>query len=245
MDSLDKAKNFRVKRIFDTNSFHYPNTVMPANYFQQVPFKINTTVTLGLLADTLHKPIELIHLEMPANAKTIYNMKTDSVLKAMMLPSDNYIAEQLLLVYSNLISADLSTEKAIQYIEKTYLSALPDKPRWVDGSGLSRGDLFTPRDMIAILDLILNEVHDPKRLFSMMPAGGKSGTLRNAYPKTNNPFVFGKTGTLSNTHNQSGYVITKKGKLFIFSFMNNSFVLPTATIRGEMVRIVTYIHDNF
>ena len=79
----------------------------------------------------------------------------------------------------------------------------------------------------------------------MLPAGGKTGTLRNAYPKTDNPFVFGKTGSLSNNHNQSGYVVTKKGKVFIFSFMNNNFVLPTAEVRNEMVRIMTYIHQNF
>jgi D-alanyl-D-alanine carboxypeptidase/D-alanyl-D-alanine-endopeptidase (penicillin-binding protein 4) len=79
----------------------------------------------------------------------------------------------------------------------------------------------------------------------MMPAGGKTGTLRNAYPKTNEPFVYGKTGTLSGVHNQSGYVKTKKGKTFIFSFMNNNYVLPTAEVRNEMVRIMTYIHDNF
>ena len=122
---------------------------------------------------------------------------------------------------------------------------MPDKPRWVDGSGLSRGNLFTPRDMVKLLELIYEEVKDKDRLFEMLPAGGKTGTLRNAYPKTDQPFVYGKTGSLSNNHNQSGYVVTKSGRTLIFSFMNNSFVLPTADVRKEMVRIVTYIHDNF
>jgi D-alanyl-D-alanine carboxypeptidase/D-alanyl-D-alanine-endopeptidase (penicillin-binding protein 4) len=99
--------------------------------------------------------------------------------------------------------------------------------------------------MIKLLDLIYAEINNPKKLFDMLPAGGKSGTLKNAYPKTETPFVFGKTGTLSNNHNQSGYVVTKKGKTYIFSFMNNNFVQPTAQVRKEMVRIITYIHDNF
>ena len=99
--------------------------------------------------------------------------------------------------------------------------------------------------MVALLALIYNEVNDEKRLFDLLPAGGKTGTLRNAYPKTDSPFVFGKTGSLSNNHNQSGYIVTKKGKVYIFSFMNNNFVLPTAEVRKEMVRIMTYIHDNF
>ncbi|MNL35245.1 D-alanyl-D-alanine carboxypeptidase/endopeptidase [compost metagenome] len=79
----------------------------------------------------------------------------------------------------------------------------------------------------------------------MIPAGGRSGTLKNAYPKTDTPFVYGKTGTLSGVHNQSGYVLTKKGKTYIFSFMNNNYVVPTTEVRKEMVRIITYIHEKF
>lgn len=245
MDSLSKQKTFSVIRDFGANHFKYPNKPVPENYNQQVPYKVSLPLTLSLLSDTLHRDIELIALKMPADAKTIYNLKTDSVLKEMMLPSDNFIAEQLLLVYANQLGEELNTAKSIAYIEKNYLSTLPDKPVWADGSGLSRYNLFTPRDMVKLLELIYKQVNDPQRLFSMLPAGGKSGTLRNAYPKTSQPFVFGKTGTLSGVHNQSGYVLTKKGKTYIFSFMNNNFVLPTADVRREMVRIMTYIHEKF
>jgi D-alanyl-D-alanine carboxypeptidase/D-alanyl-D-alanine-endopeptidase (penicillin-binding protein 4) len=93
--------------------------------------------------------------------------------------------------------------------------------------------------------MIYKEVNDPKRLFSMLPGGGMSGTLRNAYPKTTQPFVFGKTGSLANVHTQSGYVVTKKGKTYLFSFLNNNFVVPTSDVRKEMVRIMTYIHENY
>jgi len=151
----------------------------------------------------------------------------------------------LLLVYSNQIGEHLSAEAAIQHIEKTYLKELQDKPVWIDGSGLSRYNLFTPRDIIKLLELIYKEVNDQKRLFAMLPAGGKSGTLKNAYPKTNDPFVFGKTGTLSNVHCQSGYVVTKKNKIYLFSFMNNNFVSSTTGVRNEMGKIITYVHENF
>jgi D-alanyl-D-alanine carboxypeptidase/D-alanyl-D-alanine-endopeptidase (penicillin-binding protein 4) len=79
----------------------------------------------------------------------------------------------------------------------------------------------------------------------MLPAGGKSGTLKNAYPKTNEPFVFGKTGTLSNIHCQSGYVVTKKNKVYLFSFMNNNFVSSTTVVRDEIGKIISYIHENY
>ncbi|MOA49823.1 D-alanyl-D-alanine carboxypeptidase/endopeptidase [compost metagenome] len=96
-----------------------------------------------------------------------------------------------------------------------------------------------------MLELIYTEINNPERLYDLLPAGGRSGTLRNAYPKTNQPFVFGKTGTLSGVHNQSGYVLTKRGKTYVFSFMNNNFVVPTTEVRKEMARIMTYIHDKY
>jgi D-alanyl-D-alanine carboxypeptidase/D-alanyl-D-alanine-endopeptidase (penicillin-binding protein 4) len=244
-DSSVTTGDFRVTREFDHNVFHHPNVPVKDTYRQQVPYKINTASTLAMLSDTLQKHVELISMKMPADAKTVYNVKTDSVLKEMMLPSDNFIAEQLLLVYSNQLSQELNTKTAIKHITDTYLSDLPDKPVWVDGSGLSHGNLFTPRDMIMLLQMIYKEVNNQERLFSMLPAGGQSGTLRNAYPRTDKPFVYGKTGTLSNTHNQSGYVLTKKGKIYIYAFLNNNFVQTTATVRKEMEKIVTQIHEQF
>lgn len=244
-DSTSQAKTFKVTRDFNSNHFTYPKIPITNKTAQQVPFKVSTATTVNLLADTLNKYVGVINLKMPANAKTIYNVKSDSVFKQMLQPSDNFIAEQLLLTYANQVGEELNTAKIIAYVEQQYLTSLPDKPKWVDGSGLSRGNLFTPRDMVKLLELIYAEVNNKEKLFGLLPAGGKTGTLKNAYPKTDKPFVFGKTGSLSNNHNQSGYVVTQKGRVLIFSFMNNNFVQPTSEVRAEMVRLMTYIHDNF
>ena len=245
IDSTKKTGSFQVSRDFLSNRFHYPAVSVQPGYNQQNPYKTSTQVTVEVLSDTLHKPVGIINLKIPADAKTLSGAKRDSVLKHMMLPSDNFIAEHLLLVCSNQIGDTLSTTKAIDYITKNYLSFLPDKVKWVDGSGLSRQNLFTPRDNVYLLDSIYRLVNNPEKLFGLLPAGGKSGTLKSAYPKTDKPFVYGKTGSLGGVHNQSGYVLTKKGKMYIYSFMNNSFVKPTAEVRAEMVRIITYIHNTF
>lgn len=78
----------------------------------------------------------------------------------------------------------------------------------------------------------------------MLPNGGKTGTLSNLY-NSNEPFAFAKTGSLSNNHNQSGFIITKRGKKLIYSFMNNNFVIPTSDVRNEMERMITFIHNNY
>ncbi|KLT64575.1 D-alanyl-D-alanine carboxypeptidase [Pedobacter sp. BMA] len=245
LDSNKTTGGFQVTRDFLSNHFKYPKVDVKAGYSQQNPYKTSVQTTIDVLSDTLHKPVGVIKMKIPTYAKTLQGAKRDSVLKHMMLPSDNFIAEHLLLVCSNQIGDTLSTTKAIAHISKTYLSFLPDRVKWADGSGLSRQNLFTPRDNVYLLDSIYHLVNNQEKLFDMLPAGGKTGTLKSAYPKTDKPFVYGKTGSLGGVHNQSGYVLTKKGKTYIYSFMNNNFIKPTSEVRAEMVRIITYIHDNF
>jgi D-alanyl-D-alanine carboxypeptidase/D-alanyl-D-alanine-endopeptidase (penicillin-binding protein 4) len=245
-DSTIHSNTFRVQRNILNNDFVYPAIPVPKKFIKEVPWKVSTALTLGLLQDTLKRQVTEVHLPMPATAKTIYNTLADSVYRRMLQPSDNFIAEQLLLVCSSTKFKALSTDSVIAYAIDNYLNDLPDKPQWVDGSGLSRGNLFTPRDMIALLLKIRNEIKDDELLRSMMPAGGVVGTIKNAY-KTDNgvPFVWAKTGSLANVHNQSGYLVTRKGKHLAYSFMNNNFVRSTKEIREEMVRMMTYLHETY
>ena len=46
----------------------------------------------------------------------------------------------------------LDSDRAIDYLLKTAFSDLPDRPRWVDGSGLSRHNLITPRSLVRVVE---------------------------------------------------------------------------------------------
>ncbi|MDB5023129.1 MAG: peptidase [Mucilaginibacter sp.] len=245
-DSSYKPASFKVQREFLNNSFIYPAMQIPANYRKEIPWKTSTALTLSLLQDTLKKEIAEIHLPLSDDVKTIFDANADTVYKRMLQPSDNFIAEQLLLVCSAVKFKTLNADSVIAYSKAHYLNDLPDVPQWVDGSGLSRFNLFTPRSIVMLLCKISDEMKNDNLLHSLLPAGGVAGTIKSAY-KTDNgqPFVWAKTGSLSNNHNQSGYLITRKGKRLAFSFMNNNFTRPARQIRDEMVRIITYIHDNF
>ncbi|GAB3909333.1 D-alanyl-D-alanine carboxypeptidase/D-alanyl-D-alanine-endopeptidase [Mucilaginibacter boryungensis] len=245
-DNSYHPRSFNIQRNFADNTFVYPDMPMPKNFKQEIPWKTSPALTLAMLQDTLKKPVTEIHMPIPRDAKTIYNANADSVYRRMLQPSDNFIAEQLLLVCSSVKFGVLNKDSVINYSVKNYLNDLPDVPQWADGSGLSRFDLFTPRSIVKLLVKIQEQIKDERFLHSLMPIGGVAGTIRNAY-KTDNgvPFVWAKTGTLANNHNQSGYLVTRKGKRLAFSFMNNNFTRPTGDIRGEMVRIMTYIHENY
>ncbi len=156
---------------------------------QPVPFKTisdpaspNVHQTfVKLLEDTLHKKIGdwyYFHVR-PFFKDVIHSQPTDSLLKPMMHRSDNFFAEQTLLMVSNEFLHYMSDEKVIDTILKTDFKDLPQKPRWVDGSGLSRYNLFTPQDMVAILNKMQTEF-GMERIKEIFPAGNE-GTLTNYY----------------------------------------------------------------
>ncbi|HUH33492.1 MAG TPA: D-alanyl-D-alanine carboxypeptidase [Daejeonella sp.] len=242
-DSTTTSGRYSIQREFSRNIFHQPAVKFAANYNQEVPFKTDQYIIDSLLKTVLPTYQGVIELVKPAITEKIYSAASDSVFRHMLLPSDNFMAEQLLLTYAAENDQVMSTPVIIDFMMKNHLSDLPDKPQWVDGSGLSRQDLFTPATMIKLCEKIYDEVNDEERLFNLLPQGGKTGTLRN-YFKTDKPFVFGKTGTLSNVHNLSGYLKTRSGNTLIFSFMHNNYVRPTADIRKEMERILTIIHEK-
>lgn len=243
-DSVPVGERYKIRRDFSKNTFHQPLIKFNGNYSQEIPFKTEENVIDTLLKTILPNYMGIVSMDKPSATSKIYSASADSVFKRMLLPSDNFIAEQLLLTYAAETDQGMSTEVMIDYIVKNHLSSLPDKPQWVDGSGLSRQNLFTPADMVKLCQLIYDEVNNENRLFALLPQGGKTGTLKN-YFKSDTPFLFAKTGSLSNNHSLSGFLKTKAGKTLIFSFMNNNYTKPTAEIRKEMERVLTLIHKKY
>ena len=238
-----KSATFSVQRDLGANLFSYPaGKEINPKYVQDVPFKTGAEVITGLLTDTLKKEVILINKPLTETAKIFYSLPADTLYKRMLHVSDNMIAEQLMLLNSNALSNNLNTEIGIDSVEKKYFFDLPDAPKWVDGSGLSRQNLFTPRSIVALLHKIY-EIVPEERLFKLLPAAGKSGTLKNLL-KTDKPFIFAKSGSLNNNYCLSGFLITEKGKTLIFSMMNNNFVNSISDIRKEVIKILQEIRDN-
>ncbi|MBC5992326.1 D-alanyl-D-alanine carboxypeptidase [Pontibacter cellulosilyticus] len=224
------------------NITYYPKSAKP-DFSLEVPFITSAETTVKLLADTLKRDVVLLKRPIPKTATVLPGLPSDSVYKRMLQVSDNLLAEQLLVMASGKISDTLAVEKSIKYVVNNYLHDLPDKPVWVDGSGLSSMNMFTPRSIIALLQKLQQE-RPTDKLLPMLAVGGRPGTFRSIY-KADVPFVFGKSGTLSHVHNQSGYIMTKSGKLLLFSFMNNNFKESSSVVREEMVRIMTEIHEKY
>jgi D-alanyl-D-alanine carboxypeptidase/D-alanyl-D-alanine-endopeptidase (penicillin-binding protein 4) len=231
----------KIERKIENNEFtFYPGRKADT---LDIPFHVDAELIANLLADTLNRSVKWINRPMPTNAQVLYSVTPDSLYKVMMQESDNFIAEQLLLVCAGIVSDTLQPEIAIDYALKNFMMDFPDKPLWVDGSGLSRYNLFTPRTIAQLWDKIY-KLAPRERLFPLLATGGVSGTIKNWY-RGEQPFIFGKTGTLSNNHCLSGFLVAKSGKVLIFSFMNNNYVATTTAIRTEMQLILKDIYEKY
>jgi serine-type D-Ala-D-Ala carboxypeptidase/endopeptidase (penicillin-binding protein 4) len=226
-----KGNTFRVTRDKNNNHFFIAEGKEPqAN--TDVPFVTDTLRSaLELLYDSLGKEINstgTLRREIP---QTIYSRPLDSVLRPMMHVSDNFFAEQLLLCCSYMKTGYFNAAAIIDSMMTGPLSAMPDKPRWVDGSGLSRYNLVTPRSMTWLLGKMQQEF-GMERLKNILPTGGE-GTLKNYYLNKKG-MIFAKTGTLSNQVALSGYLYSSKGKLLVFSFLVNNHTSPVSEVRKEV-----------
>ena len=243
-----QSSNFFVQRSVAEN--HYTITEGKEKLKEQeVPFVTNgISAALELLPDTIHKTISLatgyqrLFLDRPVRETTIHSQPTDSVLKPMMHRSDNFFAEQVLLMVAHKFNISMSDERVIDTLLKTIFKDLPQKPGWVDGSGLSRYNLFSPKDLVFILNKMKNDF-GMERIKNLFPSGNE-GTLANYYVSESG-FIFAKTGTLSGVIALSGFLYTKKNKLLIFSVLVNNHNSSGTRVRRAVEKFIHTIRERY
>jgi serine-type D-Ala-D-Ala carboxypeptidase/endopeptidase (penicillin-binding protein 4) len=226
-----------------SNTFYVNLTTAPSIFKTSIPFITSDSLALQLLADTLKRDVKQAYDSLPTHAATLYSIPVDSIYKVLMQKSDNFIAEQILLMCAQKISDTLKTDIAIQKVKRDFLNDLPDSFEWVDGSGLSRYNQFTPRTIVKLWEKIYSLVPQ-ERLFSLLVTNGKPGTLRTMLP-SQPAFIFGKTGSLANNYCLSGYLVTKKNRLLIFSSMNTGFVSSTFDVRKNLAKTLNFIYEHY
>ena len=214
-------------------------------WVDETPFVTSRGLMLRLLGDTLRRATSSAawHPRPGQDSiRTLYGLRVDSLYRRMLRVSDNFLAEQLLVMCSTKIGYrdSLSTSRVIRYARRNLLTGLPDPVLWVDGSGLSRLNLVTPRTLTGLL-LRLHQELPERRLLGLLAAGGGQGTLRRRYHDAAGPWVWGKTGTLSNNLNMCGYLRTRSGRLVAFSFLNNNHVAESGTMRNEVERVLRLV----
>ncbi len=242
--STVKSNRFRIDRAIDENEFYIrPSSSAFTN--ANFPYRAHEGFISELLKDTLKvenvSSFTATH-DFNLSKEIIYSQPLDSMLKPLMYRSDNFFAEQALLMVSHKLFGVMDESLAIDTMMKTEFRDLQQKPRWADGSGLSRYNLFTPQNFIAILEKMKDQfgMDRLKNIF----ATGNTGTLRNYYV-TDSTFFYAKTGTLGGVVALSGFLITKKDKLLIVSVLVNNHRASSTDIRRGVEKFIQDLRQKY
>ena len=218
------AKNLKRERF--KNRFHYNPKKWNVSDTLYRPFITSDYIFVSLLKDHLNLPVHLSNESENLEWKLLYTNQDELLYKALLQESDNGVAEALLAMISQKSFDEMDIKRTINTLKSEWEEWLPDPLEWADGSGVSRYNMITPRTVIAVLKKIYYKV-GLKQIKNYFPQSGYSGTIKN-YDLKN---VFAKTGTLRHNHNLSGYWISSKSKVYVFSIMVNHFTSPTSEVR--------------
>lgn len=149
--------------------------------------------------------------------------------------SSNFFAEMLLKDLSA-ADGDTGSTKDGAADARRFALGLGARPLIADGSGLSRANLATPRDLVELLDE-MRARPEFQQFYASLSIAGVDGTLalgghRGLRRGSARRRCRGKTGTLSDVSTLSGYCRALGGDTIVFSILSNR-VSPNSAKRLE------------
>lgn len=154
----------------------------------------------------------------------------------MVKKSDNLIADNLMKTlgnrYFNQPGSYENGAAAIKAILQEKAGIDIDKAVIVDGSGLSRNNKMSAKQLMQVVQYIFN--HPESGVAELMPVSGVSGTLQWRPSLVNAPLkgqVTAKTGTIYGVYNLAGRIKTRSGKSLLFVQIISNYH-PTSTNRN-------------
>ncbi|MDQ6842298.1 MAG: D-alanyl-D-alanine carboxypeptidase/D-alanyl-D-alanine-endopeptidase, partial [Actinomycetota bacterium] len=133
-------------------------------------------------------------------------------------PSDNFFAEMLLKDLGARFGSAGTTAAGAAVVRAALAAQFGIHPRLDDGSGLSRYDLTTPRQVVTLLAQMAADPY----FVSSLAVAGETGTLINEMQGTvAQGRCRGKTGSLHDVSNLVGYCRARDGHRLAFAFLMN------------------------
>lgn len=153
-------------------------------------------------------------------------------------PSENWFAEMMVKSLGAAYRETGSTSAGLAVVRED-MATFGIHPRLLDGSGLSRANRTTARQVLRLLER-MNGQEVAATWNASLPVAGRSGTLRKRMRGTPAAGACrAKTGTLIGVSALSGYCTTRDGSTVAFSFIENGVYAPRAKrIEDRMVAAI-------
>ena len=199
-----------------------------------IPYIVSDETTYSLIKHITKKEV-INESSKIINSKKLYSKIPEKIYQAILKKSDNLTSESLLAnvgyTYTDTISVDNGIDKTLEKLRPEIQNGI----EWFDGSGLSRYNMVKPQTII----YVLNEIYNHWGLERI-----KENFPNNYIMEGKDDFVWGKTGTLKNNHNYSGFIKSRKGKYYLFSIMINHFNSDLLDIKQSIKDFLLYVNKN-
>ena len=228
---LNMEQKEKVSRDDKENNFFINPSLIKVGDTIYHPFVTSRKNTINLLKEFFNTPVSFD--EERLNNYKIWNSTVKAkIYSAILKDSDNLVSESLAanvsLRYNDTVSVEKGLKKILDNLDN-------NKIQLYDGSGLSRYNLTQPSSIVSSLEKI-EYYYDFETIKEIFP---------NNYIITDTEaFVWGKTGTLKNNHNYSGYLTTDKGKRYVFSIMINHFTEDIDKIKSAIVDFLIFLKTS-
>lgn len=198
-------------------------------------------LTAALASAGVHVSRRSDEAKMPAGARLIAQVNSPILAKIAQLtnqPSDNWFAEMLLKGLGAAFGGGGSTARGVRVVNAS-LGAWGIRPHIQDGSGLSRANRTTPRQLVALLRRMRTDPAGTAFEQSLSVAG-RSGTLASRMRGTAAAGrCHAKTGTLNGISALAGYCDTRGGASVAFAYLMNGVNVNAArAVQNRMTAAV-------
>ena len=182
----------------------------------------------------------------PLGARVIAAVPSRSVgelARFVNVPSNNFAAEMLLKLLGARFRDEGSTAAGADVARDT-LDDFGVRPLIIDGSGLSRSDRTTPRQVVRLLERMRRQdIAAPFRASLAVP--GSTGTVKRRMRGTPARRCGVKTGTLRDVSSLAGYCTTVGGRELGFALLFNRVHTPSAKkIEDRMTAAIARLDDS-
>ena len=227
-------------------SFNHGRTGIAAPYFQASPAKFT--------ADAFEKALEHEGVKITGSARAgltptgmtplseLESPPVSAIIRLMNQPSDNYIAEMLIKGLGAQFGTAGSTTAGGTVIEEA-IRPFGIAPTVLDGSGLSRGDRTTPRQIVQLLQS-MDESESAAAFDASLPVVGRNGTMYNRMRGTPaQDRCHTKTGTLHDVSTLAGFCNTTGGERVAFAFLMNRVNPSAAHVLQDRMTVALARYD--
>jgi D-alanyl-D-alanine carboxypeptidase/D-alanyl-D-alanine-endopeptidase (penicillin-binding protein 4) len=193
---------------------------------------------------TTQRDLRLAHVTSDKTRKDIMSVHSPSlfsIISETNMVSRNLFAEHILKYMGLKRSGKGNRQSGLNAI-MTFWSGKGIDTRGMflnDGSGISRHDGVTVRQIAGILCYMKNKSSNYKSFRNTLPVAGQSGTLRRLCKgSAAEGNVFAKSGTMSRVVSYAGYANADSNHTIIFVIITNNFNCPMYEMKHKLEKIM-------